>query len=281
MVVQGPRPQPHSLAFAALGFRLLSHLVDVDLPVRKALIVSPKRIDDVLLRSRRCMGGRQGPSSVRSASSVAEAWPPWCGPGNRPLAPRDLYAGRGRGPGHQRQQVRAADERSTALHRLIMKYADSFLVRTARLAGGRAQRGRGAPGAMAADGVRSPQERWASALTHEFLALMLAARPGALRARAGAWRPDHRGAARSLFSTARPWRRTQRRLRSTTDWGPLASTRVARVSPQLAVGSDKRSASVLTQVDEPKRRGLNLQVAAEEGSSHRQHHDPEHQQRAP
>jgi len=164
-------------------FRLLeSHLVDVDLPVRKPLVVRNKRIDNVYFIE-------AGIASVVANGSGKQIEIGLIGrEGMTGLgivmgndhSPYDTYMQvAGRGLGISASKLRAADERSTALHRLIMKYTDAFLVQTAQtaLANGRSKIEERLARwlLMASDRLESDE----LPLTHEFLALMLGTqRPG-------------------------------------------------------------------------------------------------------
>ena len=168
-------------------------------------------------------------------------------------SPYDTYMQvAGRGLGINASKLREADERSTALHRLIMKYTDAFLVQTAQtaLANGRSKIEERLARwlLMAPDRLESDE----LPLTHEFLALMLGTqRPGvtialhALRA----WRPDHHPAQRDHYS--RPQGPARKNSNGSyivpADWGALRTSTLHRRGQdlELAVGCDKRPGPAL------------------------------------
>jgi hypothetical protein len=112
---------------------------------------------------------------------------------------------------------------------------------------------------MAADGVRSPESNELP-LTHEFLALMLGTqRPGvtiALHCWSAGLITTRRSAITILDRKALEEAPTAPTSCPPTE-GNLASMCTAQVRPQLVVGCDKRSTSVLDAVNELKRRDLN------------------------
>lgn len=164
-------------------FRLLEpDLMDVDLPVRTPLVVRNKRISEVYFieagiasvvangTGRQIEIGLIGREGMTGLGVVM---------GND-RSPHDTYmqvAGIGRSIAASK--LREADARSVPLHRLIMQYADAFLMQTAQtaLANGRSRIEERLARwlLMASDRLQSNE----LPLTHEFLALMLGTqRPG-------------------------------------------------------------------------------------------------------
>jgi CRP-like cAMP-binding protein len=164
-------------------FRLLeSHLVDVDLPLRKPLVVRNKRIDDVyFIEAGIASVVANGAGKQIEIGLIGQEGMTGLGivMGND-RSPHDTYMQvAGRGLGISASKLREADERSATLHRLIMKYAHTFLVQTAQtaLANGRSKIEERLARwlLMARDRLESDE----LPLTHEFLALMLGTqRPG-------------------------------------------------------------------------------------------------------
>jgi CRP-like cAMP-binding protein len=161
---------------------LEAHLVDVDLPVKKQLVTRNKRIEDVYFidagiasvvadgSGKQIEIGLIGREGMTGLGVVM---------GND-RSPYDNYmqvAGKGRSI--SASKLRQADERSTALHRLIMKYTDAFLMQTAQTA---LANGRSKIEERLARWLLMAQDRLESdeiPLTHEFLAIMLGTqRPG-------------------------------------------------------------------------------------------------------
>jgi CRP-like cAMP-binding protein len=158
------------------------HLVGIDLPVRKQLAISNKRIDDVYFIETGIASvvadgtgkqieigliGREGMTGLGIVMGSDRS-------------PYDTYMQvAGSGQRISAANLRNADQKSDTLHRSMLKYADAFLMQTAQTA---LANGRSKIEERLARWLLMARDRLESddiPLTHEFLALMLGTqRPG-------------------------------------------------------------------------------------------------------